>query len=210
MNYSSSIEQLHDDANKMENIDIEIANETETIEEAIEGAIKGAIKGAIEAMEEAMEEGTIEAMEEGTIKGTIKGTIEAPPHYRRLTFISMNACDFCTHVTKPGPYMHYLSFETKNGWVSCGDDACREKGKQAIEYFMKNKAYGRANYLKDRESIKVKRTSGQMDSDWLLERSYPEVQMDYNGVEKVCVTKPSACIEKWVSIDNLLSWNADE
>ena len=170
----SSIEQLHDDANKME-----IANGTETMEGAMEGVMEG-------------------AMEEG------------PPHYRRLTFISMNACDFCTHVTKPGPYMHYLSFETKNGWVSCGDDACREKGKQAIEYFMKNKAYGRANHLKDRESIKVKRTSGQMDSDWLLERSYPEVQMDYNGVEKVCVTKPSACIEKWVSIDNLRSWNEDE
>ena len=44
------------------------------------------------------------------------------PHYRRLTFISLNACDFCTHVTKPGPYMHYLSFETKNGWASCGQE----------------------------------------------------------------------------------------
>ena len=159
-------------------------------------ANKMEIANGTETMEEA-----IEAMEEA---------IEAPLHYRRLTFISMNACDFCTHVTTPGPYMHYLSFETKNGWVSCGDDACREKGKQAIEFFMKNKAYGRANHLKDRESIKVKRTSGQMDSDWLLERSYPEVQVDNNGIHKVCVTKPSACIEKWVSIDNLLSWNADE
>ena len=172
MNYISS--EQSDDANKIENKDIEIEDETAKIEETIEEAM------------------------------------EATPHYRRLTFISMNACDFCSHVTKPGPYMHYLSFETKNGWVSCGDDACREKGKQAIEDFMKNKAYGRANHLKDCESIKVKRTSGQMDSDWMLERSYPEVQVDYNGIHKVCVTKPSACIEKWVSIDNLLSWNADE
>ena len=129
-------------------------------------------------------------------------------HYHRLTFISIDACDFCTHVTKPGPYVHYISFETKNGWASCGDNVCREKGKRAIEYFMKCEAYGRANHLKDRESINVKRTSGQMDSDWLLERSYPEVQMDEKGVEKVCVTKPSALIEKWVSIDNLLSWNS--
>ena len=44
------------------------------------------------------------------------------PDYRRLTFISINACDFCTHVTNPGPYMYYISFETKNGWVSCGDE----------------------------------------------------------------------------------------
>jgi hypothetical protein len=130
------------------------------------------------------------------------------PHYRRLTFISLNACDFCTHVTNPGPYMYYLSFETKNGWVSCGQEECKRKGKQAVDDFMKCKAYGRANHLKDRESINVKRTSGQMDSDWILERSYPEVQIDDQGVEKVCVTKPNALIEKWVSIENLLSWNS--
>lgn len=132
------------------------------------------------------------------------------PNYRRLTFIQMNACDFCTHVTKPGPYMHYLSFETKNGWVSCGNEACKQRGKQSVEDFMRHEAYGRANHLKDRKWINVKRTSGQMDSDWVLERSYPEVQMDEKGIEKVCVTKPSACIEKWVSIDNLLSWNQDQ
>ena len=131
------------------------------------------------------------------------------PHYHRLTFISMNACDFCTHVTKPGPYMYYLSFETKNGWVSCGQEECKQRGKKAVDNFMKDEAYGRANHLKDRESINVKRTSGQMDSDWILERSYPEVQMDDKGVDKVCVTKPSALIEKWVSVDNLLSWNSN-
>jgi hypothetical protein len=130
------------------------------------------------------------------------------PHYHRLTFISLNACDFCTHVTTPGPYMHYISFETKNGWVSCGQEECKRRGKQAVDDFMKCEAYGRANHLKDRESINVKRTSGQMDSDWMLERFYPEVQMDDKGVEKVCVTKPSALIEKWVSVDNLLSWNS--
>jgi hypothetical protein len=130
------------------------------------------------------------------------------PHYHRLTFISMNACDFCTHVTNPGPYMHYLSFETKNGWISCGQEQCKTRGKQAVEAFMNNEAYGRANHLKDRESINVKRTSGQMDSDWLLERSYPEVQVDNKGEEKVCVTKPSALIVKWVSVDKLLSWNS--
>jgi hypothetical protein len=130
------------------------------------------------------------------------------PYYHRLTFISLNACDFCTHVTKPGPYMHYLSFETKNGWVSCGQEECKRRGKQAVEAFMENEAYGRANHLKDRTAINVKRTSGQMDNDWILERLFPEVQIDNKGEEKVCVTKPSACIEKWVSIDNLLSWNS--
>jgi len=139
-----------------------------------------------------------------------KGTepLSTTPHYHRLTFISLNACDFCTHVTNPGPYMHYLSFETKNGWVSCGQEECKQRGRQAVDNYMKDRAHGRANHLKDRESINVKRTSGQMETGWVLERSYPEVQTDGNGVEKVCVTKPSACIEKWVSIDNLLSWNS--
>jgi hypothetical protein len=132
---------------------------------------------------------------------------ELTPHYRRLTFIQTNGCDFCTHVTKPGPYMHYISIETKNGWLSCGEEESKRRGRQAVEDFMAHQAYGRANHLKNRESINVKRTSGQMDNDWVLERSYPEVQVDNNGVEKVCVTKPSACIEKWVSIDNLLLWN---
>ena len=145
---------------------------------------------------------------EGNIEMEAMEPIRAP-HYRRLTFIQMNACDFCKHVTNPGPYMHYLSFETKNGWVSCGQEECKRRGKQAVEDFMKNEAYGRANHLKECESINVKRTSGQIESGWLLERSYPEIQVDCNGVEKVCVTKPSACIEKWVSIDNLLSWNSD-
>ena len=131
------------------------------------------------------------------------------PHYHRLTFISMNACDFCTDVTKPGPYTHYLSFETKNGWVSCGQEECKRRGKQAVEAFMENEAYGRANHLKDRTAINVKRTSGQMDNDWMLERLFPEVQIDNKGEEKVCVTKPSECIEKWVSIDKLLSWNSE-
>ena len=135
--------------------------------------------------------------------------MELMPHYRRLTFISINACDFCTHVTTPGPYMHYISFETKNGWVSCGQEECKRRGKQAVDNFMKCEAYGRANHLKDRESINVKRTSGQMDSDWMLERLYPEVQFDDKGIEKVCVTKPSALIEKWVSIDYLLLWNKE-
>lgn len=131
------------------------------------------------------------------------------PDYRRLTFISMNACDFCKNVKTPGPYMYYISFETKNGWVSCGDEECRRRGKEAVTHFMNHEAFGRANHLKDRESIKVKRTSGQMDDGWIIERLYPEVQFDDKGIEKVCVTKPSALIEKWVSIDNLLLWNQE-
>jgi hypothetical protein len=132
-----------------------------------------------------------------------------PPHYKRLTFIRMNDCDFCTNVQTPGPYMHYLSFVTKNGWVSCANESCKQRGKESVENFMATKAFGRANHLKDRP-IKIKRTSGQMDDDWVLEKAFPEVQMSSTGEEKVCVTKLGMDIEKWVSINNVLNWNDEQ
>jgi hypothetical protein len=130
------------------------------------------------------------------------------PSYRRLTFICMNECDFCTNVQTPGPYMHYLSFVTKNGWASCANERCRQRGNDAVANFMDTKAFGRANHLKDRP-IKIKRTSGQMDDDWVLEKTFPEVQLSSTGEDKVCVTKLGADLEKWVSVNNLLSWNME-
>ena len=129
--------------------------------------------------------------------------------YRRLTFIPMNECDFCTNVQTPGhSYMHYLSIVTKNGWVSCANERCRQRGRDAITNFMATKAFGRANHLKDRP-IKIKRTSGQMDDDWVLEKTFPEVQRSSTGEEKVCVTKLGADLEKWVPVNNILSWNME-
>jgi hypothetical protein len=138
-----------------------------------------------------------------------KASKPTPLHYRRLTFIRMNECDFCTNVQTPGPYMHYLSFVTKNGWVSCANESCKQRGKESVENFMATKAFGRANHLKDRP-IKIKRTSGQMDDDWVLEKAFPEVQMSSTGEEKVCVTKLGMDIEKWVSINNVLNWNDEQ
>lgn len=134
-------------------------------------------------------------------------SVEKPtPPYRRLTFIRMNECDFCTNVQTPGPYMHYLSFVTKNGWASCANESCKQMGKESVENFMATEAFGRANHLKDRP-IKIKRTSGQMDDDWVLEKTFPEVQLSSTGEEKVCVTKLGADLEKWVSVNNVLNWN---
>ena len=128
--------------------------------------------------------------------------------YRRLTFIPMNDCDFCKNVQTPGPYMHYLSLVTKNGWASCANERCKQRGRDAITDFMATKAFGRANHLQDRP-IKIKRTSGQMDDDWVLEKTFPEVQRSSTGEEKVCVTKLGADLEKWVPVNNILSWNME-
>ena len=129
------------------------------------------------------------------------------PSYRRLTFISMNACDFCDKVETPGPFMYYISFETKNGWVACSNEACKKKGEAAVDRFMRTQAYGKANHLRGKY-IKVKRTSGQIEDGWKLSTMSTEPMTDHNEVERVCVVDKTGEIEKWVSTQKLVEWNS--
>jgi hypothetical protein len=128
------------------------------------------------------------------------------PSYRRLTFISMDACDFCDKVETPGPYLFYISIETKNGWVTCSNDSCRKKGEAALDHYMKTRAYGKANIFKGK-CIKVRRTSGEIEDNWKLSSSFVEPLIDDNGVERVCVVNASEEIEKWIDIKKILEWN---
>ena len=128
------------------------------------------------------------------------------PSYRRLTFISMNACDFCDKVETPGPFMYYISFETKNGWVACSNPACKKRGEAAVEHYMRTQAYGKANHLRGK-CVKVKRTSGQLEDGWTLSTMCTELNVDQNGIERVCVVDKTGEIEKWVNVVNLLEWN---
>ena len=131
------------------------------------------------------------------------------PLYRRLTFISMNACDFCDKVETPGPFMYYISFETKNGWVACSNPLCKKKGEAAVEHYMRTQAYGKANHLRGK-CIKVKRTSGAVEDGWTLSAMFTELRVDQNGVERVCVVDETGEIEKWVNVVNLLEWNMEQ
>jgi hypothetical protein len=128
------------------------------------------------------------------------------PSYRRLTFISMDACDFCDKVETPGPYLFYISIETKNGWVTCSNDSCRKKGEAALDHYMKTCAYGKANIFKGK-CIKVRRTSGEIEDNWKLSNSFVEPLIDDNGVERVCVVNASEEIEKWIDIKKIFEWN---
>jgi hypothetical protein len=128
------------------------------------------------------------------------------PHYRRLVFISVNACDFCDSVETPGPYMYYISIETKNGWVTCSNETCKRKGEAALDHYMRTKAYGRANIFRGK-LMKVKRTSGFIEDNWKLSTQFVEPVTDDGGNERVCVVNETGEIEKWVSVDNILQWN---
>lgn len=128
------------------------------------------------------------------------------PAYRRLTFIEMNSCDFCQNVDNPGPFMHYISFETKNGWVSCSNQRCKKMGDDAVKEYMRTKAYGKVNSLKN-SFIKIKRTSGCIESNWKLSPVYVEPTVDQFGVERVCVVNETEEIEKWVNVEKILELN---
>jgi hypothetical protein len=128
------------------------------------------------------------------------------PHYRRLVFISVNACDFCDCVETPGPYMYYISIETKNGWVTCSNETCKRKGEAALDHYMRTKAYGKANIFRGK-TMKVKRTSGFIEDNWKLSTQFVETVTDDSGNERVCVVNETGEIEKWVSIDHILQWN---
>lgn len=128
------------------------------------------------------------------------------PPYRRLTFISIDACDFCDKVEQPGPFMYYISIETKNGWVTCANEACKKKGEEALDYYMKTKAYGEANMLKGK-CIKIQRSSGVVEDDWKLSRQFVEPFVDEHGVKRVCVVNATNEIEKWVCIHKLIELN---
>ena len=129
------------------------------------------------------------------------------PHYRRLVFISVDACDFCDRVETPGPYMYYISIETKNGWVTCSNETCKRKGEAALGHYMRTKAYGRANIFRGK-MMKVKRTSGFIEDNWKLSRHFVEPVVDASGNEHVCVVNETEEIEKWVIVDEVLQLNS--
>jgi|Laugresu1bdmlbdd_1035124.scaffolds.fasta_scaffold06352_2 hypothetical protein len=129
------------------------------------------------------------------------------PQHRRLVLISVNACDFCDSVETPGPYMYYISIETKNGWVTCSNEMCKSKGEAALDHYMRTKAYGRANVFRGK-MVKVKRTSGHIEDNWKLSKHFVEPVLDASGNERVCVVNETEEIEKWVSVDHVLQWNS--
>ena len=128
------------------------------------------------------------------------------PSYRRLTFLSIDACDFCEQVEEPGPYLFYISIETKNGWVTCANETCKKKGQAALDHYMKTKAYGKANALKGK-CIKIQRSSGIIEDNWKLSQHFIEPLVDEHGVERVCVVNANDEIEKWVNTHKLIELN---
>lgn len=124
-------------------------------------------------------------------------------HPRRLVWIQLgNNCMFCED-PQGESYTTYVALEAKVGYISCKE--CQEKMATAAEFWRTHHAYGKANHLKDRTDLKIKRSNGVIESGWCLNN--PLVNEEDDGRISIHCYNPSKDIGKWVFIDDVLELN---
>jgi len=99
-------------------------------------------------------------------------------------------------------YITYVDLTTKMGYISCNN--CKDKMNEAVKFWHTQRAYGEANYLKERD-IKIKRSNGDIESGWRL--SNPFVEIDEEGRTTIHCYNESKNIGKWVFLDSILELN---
>jgi hypothetical protein len=120
---------------------------------------------------------------------------------RRLVFLQLG-CMFCSD-PKGETYITHVALEDKLGYMSCSE--CREKMKAAVEFWRTQRAFGRANHLKERTDLKVKRSNGDIEAGWCLNN--PIVNVDQDGQVTIHCYNKSKDIGKWVFMESLLELN---
>jgi hypothetical protein len=120
---------------------------------------------------------------------------------RRLVFLQLG-CMFCND-PKGETYVTHVALEDKLGYMSCA--MCIDKMKASVEFWRTNLAYGRANYLKNRTDLKVKRSNGDIETGWQLNN--PLVNIEPDGQLTIHCYNASKDIGKWVFMESLLELN---
>ncbi len=129
-------------------------------------------------------------------------SVEKPEPFRLVMIKCKDFCQFCQHPLGD-VYSHYINFDYKFGFLSCTQ--CCNKAEKAVEEWFKTKAFGAANHLQNRE-IKVSRSSGIIEHDWVLDKSNPFVELveEHNCVH---VIKSDNTLSKWFRVDLLVELN---
>ncbi len=127
---------------------------------------------------------------------------EKPEPFRLVMIKYKDFCQFCSHPFGE-VYTHWINFDYKFGFLSCTE--CCEKAEAAIVDWFGTKAYGAANHLQDKE-IKVFRSSGIVESGWILDKSNPFVE-EVEGFNCVHVIKSDNTYTKWCKLDELVELN---
>lgn len=130
-------------------------------------------------------------------------SVEKPEPFRLVMIKCKDFCQFC-----PNPsgdvYNHFINFEYRFGFLSCTN--CVNKAEEAVSDWYATKAYGAANYLRNKE-IKVSRASGVVETDWVLDNSNPFVEI-VEGYSCVHVVKLDNSVSKWIKVDELVKLNS--
>lgn len=125
-------------------------------------------------------------------------------HPQRLVWIQMgDNCMFCPD-PKGRSYSTYVDLESKMGYICC--ENCQEKMKTTAEFWRENKAYGKANYLKNRTDLKIKRSSGVIEEGWRLDN--PFYKYDDAGRITIHCYNETQNIGKWCYMDDVLELNS--
>jgi len=108
---------------------------------------------------------------------------------------------FCEDPKGPS-YMNYVHLEEKIGYIYCKN--CQASADEAREYWMNNVAYGKANYLKNR-NIQIRRTSGDIESGW--EVYNPFIYTDNEGIDKIHCYNKTQGVVRWCKLEDILELN---
>jgi len=120
----------------------------------------------------------------------------------RLVFIQIQKnCMFCT-TPKGESYTQYVNLPERMGYIYCED--CKELANKATQHWKENIAFGEANYLRDRD-IKIKRTSGVIESGWELHS--PFTHTNDQGIEMIQCYHKTQDMARWCKLEEILELN---
>jgi hypothetical protein len=122
---------------------------------------------------------------------------------RRLVFLQLG-CMFCPE-PQGETYMTHVALETKLGYMSCSRSECQAKMKTAVDYWHTHHAYGKANYLKHRTDLKIKRSNGDIEEGWRLMN--PAIRYEGDGATSIECYNQNKNIGKWCAIESILELN---
>jgi hypothetical protein len=122
----------------------------------------------------------------------------------RLTFIQAEAmCMFCDD--PQGKTQTYTVYnELKMGYISCM--RCEYLAKAAVKEWHATIAYGRANYLKDADNLKIKRSSGEIEDGWRIDNPFIGISRIDERETLHCSNKNNS-MNKWCYVDDIIELN---
>jgi transcription elongation factor Elf1 len=122
---------------------------------------------------------------------------------KRLAWVQdEDICMFCEN-PKGSSLTNYVCMDEKLGYISCVN--CEQKMEEAVKLWHKHYDI---NHLKNTD-IKIKRSSGEIESGWRLLNPIT-INSDDAQIQKIYCINETEQLTKWCRIDDILSLNPRE